>query len=153
MAVPFFTLRPAYEADRHFLFELYADTLRTHVEWAWGWDEALQRRNMAAALPLADWRVVVVAGQAAGALHVAQEPAAHHLHLLLLRPAFQRQGLGTQLIAGELARARAHDKVLTLKVIKTNPARRLYDRLGFVVTGEDAVSWDMRHAGQAIAPG
>ena len=145
-----FTLRPARDADRSFLFDLYADTLRAHVEWAWGWDEEWQRRNMAAALPLAGWRIVVLAGHDAGALHVAQDATAHHLHLLLLRPAFQRRGLGSQLIAGLLARARGEGKALTLKVIKTNPARRLYDRLGFVVTGEDAVSWDMRHGGAPV---
>jgi hypothetical protein len=33
-----------------------------------------------------------------------------------------------------------------LKVIRCNPAKKLYDRLGFAVTGEDDSSYDMRWA-------
>jgi ribosomal protein S18 acetylase RimI-like enzyme len=38
-----------------------------------------------------------------------------------------------------------------LKVIKGNPAKRLYDRLGFEVVGEDDTQFYMRRAPRAPA--
>lgn len=144
-------LRHADEADRDFLFDVYAQTMRGHVEWAWGWDEAVQRRNLTAALPLRDWRIVSTGARPAGVLHVQERPHTHHIHLLLLLPEFQRRGVGTQLLRDEIERARVQTKGLTLQVIKSNPARRLYDRLGFTVYAEDAVSWQMVIGGGVLS--
>ncbi len=51
----------------------------------------------------------------------------------------RRQGLGERLLATALAWARAHDTIdwVDLEVISSNlPARRLYERSGFVFAGE-----------------
>ena len=34
-----------------------------------------------------------------------------------------------------------------LRVLRVNPARRLYERLGFEVTGESPTHFEMEHAG------
>jgi GNAT superfamily N-acetyltransferase len=46
-----------------------------------------------------------------------------------ITPSLQRQGLGTQLIQSIITEARDAGASLKLKVLKTNPARRLYERL------------------------
>lgn len=64
--------------------------------------------------------------------------AAEALHLIdiALIPEVQGQGLGTLILTWLIEQARAGDRPLALQVAFDNPARRLYDRLGFVVTQE-----------------
>lgn len=52
-------------------------------------------------------------------------------------PNFQGRGVGTSIINGVLAEARARGKAVRLQVFKVNErARALYRRLGFRETGE-----------------
>ena len=46
----------------------------------------------------------------------------------------KRQGSGTELVSGLIAGARAERKPLRLRVLRANPAKALYERLGFVTT-------------------
>ena len=62
-------------------------------------------------------------------------------HVLLanvvLLPGFHGRGLGTRLLRRVLAHADARGVPVRLTVLRPNPARRLYERLGFVRTKED----------------
>jgi hypothetical protein len=53
-------------------------------------------------------------------------------------------GVGTQLLNDKLQRARSQGKSLELKVVKINPAKRRYDKLGFVVVGEDTATYHLK---------
>ena len=48
--------------------------------------------------------------------------------------AFQRQGFGTEVMKHLIDEASRANRAVTLGVVKTNPALRLYRRLGFRVT-------------------
>lgn len=61
-----------------------------------------------------------------------------------LAPHLQGQGLGRALLEQFINQARAAGHDVTLHVLKANPARALYERLGFVVEGEDAHEFHMR---------
>ncbi len=66
---------------------------------------------------------------------------------MAVREGFRGMGIGTALLAGLIEYASAHYPALSLSVSKTNPARRLYARLGFKVTGrEEGDSFTMRLA-------
>jgi ribosomal protein S18 acetylase RimI-like enzyme len=54
-----------------------------------------------------------------------------------LEPEFQSRGMGTEIVRNLQASAQAAGVRLTLKVLKVNPALRLYERLGFKVVGEE----------------
>jgi len=61
-----------------------------------------------------------------------------HLHRTALSGGrFQRQGIGSRVIRAVIDEATRERKAVTLSVVKINPARRLYERLGFSVTHED----------------
>ena len=51
-------------------------------------------------------------------------------------PAYHNQGLGTRLLTTVLGEARSTYNIVELSVRATNPARRLYERHGFVVVKE-----------------
>jgi GNAT superfamily N-acetyltransferase len=139
-------LRPATEDEREFIFDIYKATLRPYVEWAWGWDEAFQRDGFWKHHPIDQFRVVTVGDTIAGGIHVELQETLNYIRMIFLLPEFQRHGIGAELLLGEIARATAAGKQLHLTVIKINPAKKLYDRLGFVVVEEDDATYEMRLA-------
>lgn len=58
-------------------------------------------------------------------------------------PECRSRGIGTRLLANLLERARATVPEICLSVQKKNPARRLYERSGFVCHHVDGNSWTM----------
>jgi ribosomal protein S18 acetylase RimI-like enzyme len=59
-------------------------------------------------------------------------------------PAYRGKGVGTQLLTELLRMAATQYRAVSLSVWKENPARRLYERLGFVVVQEDDNTLTMR---------
>jgi ribosomal protein S18 acetylase RimI-like enzyme len=55
------------------------------------------------------------------------------LEYIAILPEFQNRGIGTELIREVLEEAAAKGFPVELKVLKINPAIRLYERLGFEV--------------------
>ncbi|MDB5801166.1 MAG: N-acetyltransferase [Rhodocyclales bacterium] len=138
-------LRQANDDDREFLFESYKATLQPCVEWAWGWNEEFQRTGFCKHHPHEQLRVITVDGKKAGGIHVEEQETLNVLRLIFLLPTFQNRGIGSELILSEVTRARQAGKQFYLKVIRINPAKKLYDRLGFVVINEDDATYHMRH--------
>ena len=135
-----FTLRPATADDRDGLFALRCATMRPYVEQTWHtWDDADQRTRFETALALADMQVIVVGERDAGLLHVERDADGIFLANIQIHPDFQNRGLGTAVIRTLLDEAWARGEPVRLQVLKVNHAAcRLYQRLGFTVTGETA---------------
>jgi GNAT superfamily N-acetyltransferase len=57
---------------------------------------------------------------------------------------FQRRGIGTEVMQRLLDEAARVNQTVRLNVVKINPARRLYERLGFQVTHEDERKFYMK---------
>lgn len=147
-------LTPLHPEDEAFAYAVYASTRREEVA-AWGWDEAqqnaflrmqfqMQRRAYALQFPAAEHSLIVQDGQPVGRLIVLHDDQAIGLTDIALLPAFRGRGLGSAIIRGLQAEAAAAGKPLQLQVMKTNPARRLYERLGFTVCGETATHYAMQ---------
>jgi ribosomal protein S18 acetylase RimI-like enzyme len=89
-------------------------------------------------------RIVTLGNTDIGMLKVDRGADDWKLVQMQLLPAYQRRGIGTRIIADLLATARRKRVPVTLKVLKVNPAKRLYERLGFRVTAETKHSYEMR---------
>lgn len=92
--------------------------------------------------PDAEWSTIVVDGALAGTLIVDEADSEWHVVDVALHPDFRGRGVGTELMGQVVARAAAAGKPIRLTVGLGNPARRLYERLGFVEidnNGMDAV--------------
>jgi ribosomal protein S18 acetylase RimI-like enzyme len=148
------SLRLARQEDQEFLFKLYASTRQAEVA-AFGWDptqqEAFlrmqfnaQRRSYASAYPAAVEQIVELDRQPAGRLVVARgDGAVATLVDIALLPEHCGGGIGGGLLRDLLDRCKQEQTSLRLQVLKTNPAARLYERLGFVKVGEDGVYFQM----------
>ncbi|MFL9962540.1 GNAT family N-acetyltransferase [Paraburkholderia sediminicola] len=144
------TLRPALADDEPFLFELRRAAMTEHLERAGQpTDDAEHRARLLHRYDTA--RVVCVDGAPAGLLKAHRTESQWVVVQLQITPSLQRRGIGERALRTVLRAAQADALPVTLKVIKGNPAKRLYDRLGFVVVGEDATQFHMRRAPHAAA--
>ncbi len=66
------------------------------------------------------------------------------LLLIYVVPSMQRKGIGSGVIQALLQLGRQKSQPVTLAVMKINPARALYERLGFRTTHEDEYKVYMR---------
>jgi ribosomal protein S18 acetylase RimI-like enzyme len=135
-------LRPATETDIPFLMDLRHQSMDA-VMVAAGMtpdDEAHMRRVLYAF----EWaQVVMLAGEPIGLLKVVRTAPVWDLIQIQLLPAAQGKGLGEQLLRTLMAQAMAAGASVKLCVLKVNPALHLYERLGFVVIGEAADTYNM----------
>jgi ribosomal protein S18 acetylase RimI-like enzyme len=137
------TTRPATQADYQFLYTLHKLALGPYVEATWGWDEASQGKRFRDAWEPTANQVVLLHGEPIGCLRV-EDPDDHvFVHSIALLPEHQRHGLGASRLRQVQASAATRGLPVRLHVLKVNPARALYERLGFAVVGEDDVRWHM----------
>ena len=130
-------LRPAAESDFETVFAITMATMRAYVEATWGiWDEAEHRSRIRDSFDPSTHRLVHVDGQLAGLLAVKVHAEHVQLVKLFLLPSFQGRGIGTRLVRQVMAQAAAQERPVRLRVLRVNPAQRLYLRLGFVITDE-----------------
>lgn len=124
-------LRPAHAADAEFIYRLTEACMRHHTEQTWGqWNEDATR----ASFRPESHRIIRIDDVDIGC--VALEPTDGHLFVdkLYILPDWQNRGIGTKLMREIVAAASAAGQPLRLNVLAVNPARRFYERLGFVVT-------------------
>ena len=145
------SLRPAAESDYDFLWWLHGATMRTYVDAIWGWDEAFQRQFFQDHFDPARIEIVERAGEAAGYISVERGEDVIFLGAIEIAPDFQGQGIGTGLIRDLQDEAGRWGVPLKLRVLQGNPARRLYERLGFVATGETETHIMMNWLPQSMA--
>jgi GNAT superfamily N-acetyltransferase len=141
-----YDLRPATESEKDRIFESYRITVGPYVARAWGWDESFQRNDFWRHHPLEDFKVIEVKNRFGGGLHLVEDESDIYMRMIFLLPEFQGFGIGARIVTDIHDAARNKGKGLRLKVIHCNPAKRLYERLGFIVTEQDDSSQDMRWA-------
>jgi ribosomal protein S18 acetylase RimI-like enzyme len=89
--------------------------------------------------PDTSFDVVTVDGVPAGRLYVDRREAEIRIIDIALLPEHRGHGIGTALLAPILEEADESGKTVSIHVEHNNPARRLYDRLGFVELEEQGV--------------
>jgi len=138
-----YTLRRATQADYAFSYQLHRATMKDYVAQTWGWDEAVQELMFKDRFDPGRSSIIVVDGRDVGILSMERRIDTLFLANLQILPEEQGKGLGTAIIKAILARAYDEGISVSLQVLKFNPARHLYERLGFVVSGETATHYLM----------
>ncbi len=80
-----------------------------------------------------------------GLLKISRNPPEWKIIQIQFIPELQGKGLGAAMLRQVIAEAKATNVSLTLSVLKANPAKALYERLGFVVEDEGEFEYHMRH--------
>ena len=144
---PPLTLRFPRSVDAGLFYDVTEQTMRAHIIAAGGaWDEERRREETTEVSLDPNASVIMVGAVDAGILLVERSPKEVQLHILYLFPSFQGLGIGSTLVSS-LQRESAECGVpLRLKVLKVNPAKSFYERLGFIVEEETEHFFCMRNA-------
>lgn len=107
-------------------------------------DLAKQTANLRERWAAPEVQIITCDGADIGWLQSRAEGDALFLAQLFVAGPFQRGGIGTQIMRRLIDDAARTRKAVTLGVVKTNPALRLYRRLGFQITHDDERKFYMR---------
>ncbi len=143
------TLRPITDADLDFLHRLYATTREDElkqVPWTPEQKADFVRHQFQAQHQFwrenytdTSWDLVLADGEPIGRLYVARWKDDIRIVDIALMPEHRGGGIGTRLLREVLAEGDASGRKVSIHVEVYNPARRLYERLGFVEAGDRGV--------------
>jgi ribosomal protein S18 acetylase RimI-like enzyme len=137
-------LHEAQPEHYDFALRLYLLTMRPYMQELNVWDEQQQRASFAAQWKREEVQIISVDGEDVGWFQVAELPTEIRLQKFFVSPQYQRAGIGSKVLSNLLVTWRSTEKKIVLRVLKNNPARRLYERLGFSVVAEADVTFRMR---------
>ncbi len=124
--------RQATEADLVFLDAMQTSCIKPHVIKVYEWDSERFCKTFDPRLV----QIILYNEVEVGMLQTSLRDYELYLGNLLILPAFQNRGIGTAVIDHVLEQAKVLGLPTRLQVLKKNPARRLYERLGFQVVEE-----------------
>jgi ribosomal protein S18 acetylase RimI-like enzyme len=107
-------------------------------------DPAVLSENLRRRWKVAEVEIITCDGADVGWMQSAAQDGALFLGQIFVETAFQRRGIGTSVLDRLIARADRAAQPVTLGVVKSNPARALYERLGFRITHQDDRKFYMR---------
>jgi GNAT superfamily N-acetyltransferase len=126
--------RIATADDVSFALNCETETMRPYAIATWGeWPEERVRVRAHENARAGRTEIIELDGEPIGILRVERNFASYDLKQIFLVPAYQRRGIGSALVDSLLEETKAASVPLRLRVLKVNPARNLYKRLGFRV--------------------
>jgi ribosomal protein S18 acetylase RimI-like enzyme len=147
------TLRPITAEDMAFLYRVYASTREeelAQVNWDAQQKEAFlrmqfdaQHKHYKESYPKASYHIVLHDGVAIGRLYVDRNENDINIIDIALLPEFKGKGIGKKLLKDVEDEAVKAGKPIRIYVEKFNRALRLYQRLGYGVTGDSGVYLEM----------
>ena len=143
------TLRSSTPADRELLEAVYSSTREAELALV-EWDDAAkhafvaqqfaaQDRHYKEHYPGATLDLIEAGGEPAGQLYVHWGNSDIRIMDIALLPKFRGRGIGTRLLRELLDAGRASGRSVSIHVERGNPARNLYERLGFRAVGDHGI--------------
>ena len=141
--------RPISDEDLPFLFDVYGSTRveeLAQTDWPAEMKVQFLRQQFTAQhdhyqrhYPDAEWLVIRRGAESVGRLYVEEWPSQIRLIDIAILPDFRGLGIGTAILSDLRDWASERARPLTIHVEKSNPARSLYDRMGFAFLQENGV--------------
>lgn len=155
-AAPALRLRPVRDDEAELVYAIYASTREeelAQVPWTAAEKEEFLRMQFAAqtryygeVFPHASHDLIVAGSEVLGRLYVDRGADAMLVVDIALLPEHRGRGIGTMLLHRVLDEATAAGRRVRIHVEQFNPARRLYERLGFRVIEDQGVYLLMERA-------
>ena len=135
------------QADEAFAFHVRETTMRDYVIETWGvWNAEEARAQINENIRSLKSKIIVIDGHDAGVLRVEEFDTHIFLDQLWILPEFQGQGFGRVILRQILEKAKSGGLPLRLWVLRVNPAREFYERMGFKVIEQTQASLHMECA-------
>jgi ribosomal protein S18 acetylase RimI-like enzyme len=146
--------------DTDFLYQVYAST-RCEEMARTGWDEGtieqflhfqfnLQHIQYHKNYPTASYYIIYIGDNRAGRLYVNRTSDEIRIIDISLLPEFRGKGLGTNILNDLITEAEVAGLSLRLSVMFNNPARYLYEQLGFSIIGEAGLYMAMERTASIV---
>ncbi|QCP00016.1 GNAT family N-acetyltransferase [Arthrobacter sp. 24S4-2] len=149
---PVWSLRPSLPSDAPWIAELRAQVMRPDLERLGRWDPVRVRQRFLTGFHPAHTFVIDIGASAAGVIAVRPEPYEQWIEHFYVATQYQGQGLGSAVLRHFMTEHRDH-RPFRLNVLQGSPARRLYERNGFVHEHEDPIDvFLISETGLEVAP-
>ena len=142
-SAPRYHFRQAGPGDLTWLINLRLATMAGYLE-ASGQVLSEQDQRERVLQDFAAIRIIRADARDVGMLKLLKGVDAWQVVQLQLLAELQGAGIGTAVLQDALTEARLANVPVSLSVLKVNPAKRLYDRLGFKLIREKTGSWEMQ---------
>ena len=146
------------EQDEPFLLQLYELNRQQEVS-LWGWSEEqikpfmtmqyhMQQHYYAQQYAHSEYFIIMDRETPIGKFQFDKAGSDWTIVDIAILPEYHNRGIGTWMIKQFLFEASQQNKAVQLSVLNTNPARSLYERLGFQVFDSGEVYTRMRVGGE-----
>ena len=146
-------LRPVEEKDAEFIEAVYRTTREAELNLTnWSEYQKIAFINMQSTAQLTEYKtkfpgvrfqVIIYNKKDAGRFFTCETENDIRLLDITILPEFTGQGIGTNLLHRLIQRSNKVQKKISLHVIASNPALKLYQRLGFVFIKNDGFYYYM----------
>lgn len=134
--------------DFDFLFELKKQNFKWYVDKIWGWKDDEQKERLKQDLEehLAHKRIILIDNKLVGVyvVHTTENGDLFINEISILKE-YQNKGIGRKILEEQLKENRQKGIRTILQVFKDNPAKKLYEKLGFKVYGETETHYQMEN--------
>jgi len=142
--IPPINFRQATDDDLDFLYAMHVATMKEYVDQTWGWDDAFQESVFRERYAPVQIQVIAFDGKDIGMISLEEREDDIFLRAIEILPEYQGKGIGTTIIQQVINDAALKLKPVHLQVLKVNPVKGLYERLGFSVIEETDTHFIMR---------
>ena len=141
-----YSFRKCTMEDFDFLFELKKQNFKKYVDTYWNWNDENQKERLRKDLEehLSHKHIILIGNKPIGvyALHITENGECFINEISLIKE-YQKRGIGTRILKDQLDENQNKGIRTILQVFKSNPAKYLYERLGFTVYGETETHYQM----------
>lgn len=148
-----YSFRDCTIEDFDFLFELKRQNFKWYVDKIWGWREEEQKERLRQDLEkhLSHKKIIKIDNKPIGvyAVHRTADGDLFINEISILKE-YQKKGIGRNILENQLEENHQKGIRTILQVFKDNPAKRLYEQLGFKVYGETETHYQMENVKEVI---
>jgi len=143
-------MRQATVADIKFLWDVFRVSMEDYITQTRGeWNEEREESQFRHQMDLLAAQVIRSNDLEVGFIMAPIKDGARWIHTICIVSEHQHKGIGTEVLGRVIAQAKEEKMPLYLGVLKVNPARRLYQRLGFRVIEETKHHFTMQFYGMS----
>ena len=136
------TFRQANQNDIVYLLWLRQETMTEHIVNS-GLETCVEKHIDRINYEFNESKIILFEDKAIGLLKSKKEDNKIEIIQIQIEPKYQGQGFGQDILNGIIKKADKNNLMITLSVLKLNPARNLYKKMGFKIIKEDKYSYKM----------